>query len=102
MAYKDKTFNQQKLALERIARLFIEAESNFREYPELSRRYMVLAEKLSTRYKVRLTKEQKGMFCKNCHAYLKNGINLRTRLSNGKKVSTCLECKAVKRMDYRK
>jgi len=102
MVYKDKASSQQKIALERIAKLFNEAESNFTEHPELSKRYMLLARRLSTRYKVRLTKEQKGSFCKNCNAYLKSGTNLRTRLVKGKRVQTCLECNHVKRMAYKK
>jgi len=102
MVYKDKALNQQKLALERIGKLFNEAEANFREHPDLSKRYMVLAQKLSTRYKVRLTKDQKRMFCKNCHAYLKTGINSKVRLTNGKRVQTCLECSSVKRIVYKK
>ena len=101
MVYKDKALNQQKIALERIAKLFNEAETNFKEHPELSRRYMVLVRKLSTRYKLRLTKEQKMSFCKGCSAYLKTGVNSRIRLSGGKRVQTCLGCGHVKRIVYK-
>jgi ribonuclease P protein subunit RPR2 len=99
---KDKSFNQQNIALERIKKLFAEAESSFKEHPELSRRYVVLARKLSTRYKVRFTSEQKRMFCKKCDSYLKNGINSRVRLVHGKRVQTCLECMNIKRTVYKK
>jgi len=99
---RDKSFNQETIALDRIKKLFSEAELSFKEHPELSKRYVVLARKLSTRYKVKFTKEQKKLFCKNCDAYLKTGINSRTRLEHGKIVQTCLECKHVKRMVYKK
>jgi ribonuclease P protein subunit RPR2 len=101
-SHKDKSFNQKNIASDRIKKLFVEAESSFKEYPNLSKRYVVLARKLSTRYKVRLTTEQKRLFCKNCSAYLKSGVNSRTRLEHGKLVRTCLECKAVRRTIYKK
>ena len=100
--YRDKSFTQETLVHERIDKLFSEAESAFKEHPDLSKRYMVLARKLSTRYKVKFSVDQKKMFCKNCNAYLKTGVNSRIRLSGGKLVRTCLECNAVKRMNYKK
>ena len=99
---RDKSFAQQNIALDRIKKLFVEAESSFREHPELSKRYVVLARKLSTRYKVKFTKEQKRLFCKGCNAYLKTGVNSRVRLEHGKLVRTCLECKHVRRTVYKK
>jgi len=102
MRYKDKSYHQQSLAQERIIKLFKEAEISFKEYPQLSKRYIVLARKLSTRYKVRFTIDQKKLFCKKCNSYLKNGINVRVRLEHGVIVQTCLECNAVKRMNYKK
>lgn len=102
MRYRDKSFNQQNLASIRIAKLFIEAENSFKEYPALSKRYIILARKLSTRYKVRLTSDQKKLFCKKCNSYLKNGINVRVRLERGVIVQTCLECLAIKRISYGK
>jgi ribonuclease P protein subunit RPR2 len=99
---KDKSFNQQTIALERINKLFVEAESSFKEHPELSKRYISLARKLSTRYKVKFTKDQKKLFCKKCDSYLKIGVNSRVRLEHGKLVQTCLECKGVRRTVYKK
>ncbi len=102
MRYKDKSYSQQNLALDRILKLFEQAESSFSTYPKLSQRYMVLARKLSTRYKVKLTRDQKKLFCKKCNSYLKNGINVRVRLEKGVIVQTCLECNAIKRISYKK
>lgn len=97
----DKSFIQQSIASDRIAKLFGQAELSFREHPELSRRYVELARKLSTRYKVKFDKEQKKLFCKKCNAYLKTGINSRLRLVHGRIVKTCLGCKNVKRISYK-
>jgi len=99
---RDKSFSQQKIAYERIGKLFEQADSLFKEHPELSKRYVILARKLSTRYKMRFTPEQKRLFCKKCDAYLKIGVNSRVRLVHGKRVQTCLECMAVRRMVYKK
>jgi len=100
--HNDKSFNQQKIAYDRIGKLFEQAELVYKEHPKLSKRYVVMARKLSTRYKVRFTIAQKRMFCKNCDAYLKDGINSRVRLVHGKRVQTCLECMNVKRTIYKK
>jgi ribonuclease P protein subunit RPR2 len=102
MKYKDKSYHQQSLAQERIVKLFNEAQNSFEEYPELSKRYVILAKKLSTRYKVRFTTNQKNLFCKNCNSFFKNGINVRIRLEHGVIVQTCLICNAVKRISYKK
>jgi ribonuclease P protein subunit RPR2 len=94
--------NFQRIAAERIVKLFGQAGASFNEHPNLSRRYVMLARRLSTRYKVRFTQAQKKLFCKGCNAYLRVGVNSRTRLEKGKIVQTCLECKDVKRMVYKR
>ena len=99
---RDKSFNQQKIAFERIEKLFEQAALSFKEHPDLSKRYVALARKLSTRYKVRFTSEQKKNSCKKCNSYLKNGVNSRVRLANGKMIQTCLVCNNVRRMIYKK
>lgn len=99
---RDKSYYQENIALERIKKLFSEAESSFKEYPEFSKRYVEMARKLSTRYKVKFTPDQKKSFCKNCNAYLKNGVNSRIRLEHGKIVQTCMDCKNVRRTMYKK
>lgn len=92
--------SHQRIAEERISKLLREAESCFKEDPKLSKRYVELARKIAMKYKIRFTKQQKGLFCKKCNAYLKTGVNSRTRLEHGKIVTTCLECKNVRRMSY--
>ena len=99
---RDKSFNQQKIACERIEKLFEQAEEVFKEHPKLSNRYVALARKLSTRYKVRFTAEQKRKSCKKCDSYLKNGVTSRVRLTKGKMVLTCLVCGNARRLIYKK
>lgn len=94
--------NFQKIASERIVKLFDQAEISFKEHPELSRRYVEMARKLATRYKIRFTKVQKGLFCKGCNAYLRDGVNSRTRIVKGRIVKTCIECSDVRRAPYQK
>ena len=101
MMRRKKQDAQKTIALERISTLFKEAESQFKEYPELSRRYMVLATRMAERYKVHLTKDQKRKCCKKCHAYLVQGVNSRIRLQHGILVIRCLECNQLRRLKYK-
>ncbi len=96
-----KPEQQTKIALERIGVLFQEAETMFKEHPELSKRYMELARKIAMKYKVKFTKEQKLKFCKNCNAYLKQGINSTKRLNKGILVIRCKECGGLRRIKYK-
>ena len=92
------TRSNQEVAKERIAVLFAEADKTT---PGMARRYVILARKLSTKYRVRLSKSQKLRFCKRCNAFFKAG-NYSSRLSNGRLVLTCKECGFVRRFVYRK
>jgi ribonuclease P protein subunit RPR2 len=91
-----------KIASERISKLLSEADSGFKEHPELSKRYVYLARKISMKYKIKFTPEQKKLFCKKCNSYLRNGVSSRVRLEHGKIVTTCLGCGAMKRVLYKK
>lgn len=84
-------------ALEHIAELFSEANSIFNEYPELSKRYIIIARKTAMKHKVRFNRIQKLSFCKKCNAFLKKGINASIRVRNGRIILTCKECGFVKR-----
>lgn len=82
----------QKIALERIYRLFELAEQEFEKHPERSRRYVELARKISTRNRTRIPKELKEKFCKKCGAYLKKGKNAEIVFENGFERIVCKEC----------
>jgi ribonuclease P protein subunit RPR2 len=100
--YKSKPENQVKIAKERIAELFKQAESAFSKNPELSDRYVALARKISMRLKVRIPPLLKRRFCKHCYSYLVPGKNCRVRTHEGKVVYTCGVCKKFMRFPYRK
>jgi len=97
-----KPVSHERIAKERIAELFRQADEAFFEHPELSRRYVVLARKIAMKFRVKFSKDQKRLFCKKCDAYLKQGKNSTTRLVKGKIVIRCSECGNVRRFVYRK
>jgi len=96
-----KSFRYLKIAKERIEILFNLAEKEFRKHPKRSRRYIELAREIGLRYNMRLTKEQKKRFCKNCNSLLVPGLSSKVRLN--KKIVTikCLNCNKIYRYPIR-
>ena len=88
---------QKKIARERIEILFNEAQKASRKNINLSRRYVELARKISTKYKVRIKKEYKKLFCKGCSSYFVSGKTLRSRIKNKMLIQYCYECGRVTR-----
>ena len=68
--YNKKPADNIRIANERIAILFSEAEKGSQAD---ANRYVELARKIAMKYKVRLSKELKRRFCKYCYAYFKAG-----------------------------
>jgi len=95
---------QRKIAKERIKILFGLAEKEFKKHPERSKRYIQLARKIGLRYNVRLTKEQKRKFCKNCNSLLLPGVSCKVRLDKNKKTVSikCLNCNKIYRYPYKR
>jgi ribonuclease P protein subunit RPR2 len=56
--------------------------------------------RLGMRYNLRMGKEFRNEYCRNCRSYLVPGRNARIRLNRGMVSLTCLECNAVKRVPY--
>jgi len=98
---KNQKQERQKIAAERIAELFHQAEENFEKKPELSNRYMELARKLSLKLKVPFSKEQKLQFCKKCSSFLVPGNNCRIRVNKGRIIVLCANCKNIMRYSYK-
>ncbi len=94
---------QQQIAKERIEILFSLADKEFKHHPERSRRYVELARKIGLRYNVRLSKDKKREFCKNCDTLLKPGITSQVRLDKKTKSIRviCLNCRKVYRYPYK-
>ncbi len=86
------------IAQERIIKLFAEAKKTSQE---LADRYIFLARKIATKLKVRIPKELKRQFCKECGTYFRHGKNVRVRLSAKKVVLYCLSCKEYTRIPYK-
>ena len=98
----NKPVSHQRVALQRINELLVQASDAFSEYPDMSRRYVLIARKMAMKYKVRFTKDQKRLFCKKCNAYLQQGNNCSVRLEHGRIVITCKECGSIRRIIYKK
>ncbi len=92
---------QKDIAQERIKTLFQEAQKIFSQNPALAHRYVTLARNIAMKVKVRIPLELKRRFCKHCYKYLQPGVNARVRVSNGKVIISCFECKKFMRIPIR-
>ncbi len=93
---------QKKIARERIEILFEEAGKAFPENKKRADRYVELARKIAMRYRVKIPKEFRKMFCENCYKYIKPGVNCTVEIDSDGKVIRweCNECGHVKRYPY--
>ena len=92
--------NKSKLketGLVRVKELFREARAVFNDDKEFSKKYVKLARKIAMRVNLRLPREIKVQFCRNCNAYQMPSVNCRIRTKNGKVVYYCLECRHFRR-----
>jgi len=87
---------------ERIGILFAFAEKEARDNPERAKRYVALARKLGTRFRLRLPKGLKAKFCRKCGAYWIPGRNVTVRLkpSEGRAIYAC-KCGAKRGLPYK-
>ncbi|MGC9308691.1 MAG: ribonuclease P protein component 4 [Thermoplasmatota archaeon] len=93
---------QKQIARERISRLFHLADQQaLQDNMQLAHRYVTLARKLSMKYLVRLTSEQRRRICTTCYHYLLPGKNCRVRAGDSRLTVTCQECGAIMRFPYR-
>jgi ribonuclease P protein subunit RPR2 len=92
-----KKESAQGVALKRIRVLFGQAFLR----PSYAKRYVSLARKISTRYKVRIPAEWRRRFCKNCNALLIPGRNCRVRKQKSRMIVRCLECGGIRRIGLR-
>ena len=103
MRKRFKKSKEQKIARERIARLFELAKENLKNHPERSRKYIELARKIGMRYNVRLTKQQKRSFCKKCNQLLIPGKTSEVKLDSKRKliIIKCLNCGNIYKYPYK-
>ncbi|MFW6231025.1 MAG: ribonuclease P protein component 4 [Nanoarchaeota archaeon] len=63
-------------------------------------RYVQLACSLATRHNVTIPSGLKRQFCRHCKSYFREGINVRTRLHDGRLVRYCMNCRKYSRYPY--
>ncbi|MBC5792626.1 MAG: ribonuclease P [Nanohaloarchaea archaeon] len=93
---------EQRIAEERIRRLFELAERRFPENTELSNRYIELARKIGMSQNVPLPSELRRRMCSSCNSYLKPGKNCKVRIDSKKQEVNyiCANCGEVNRYGY--
>jgi ribonuclease P protein subunit RPR2 len=94
MAMKERSRNPvtKKIAPERIAILFEQAQRAFSAHPERSNRYVEIARRIAMRQRIRIDREFRRQYCHHCYSYLVPGKNMRVRVHRGYVVVTCHAC----------
>ena len=82
----------QKIAEERIYRLFELAGNESEKHPERSKRYVQLARLIGTKNRAKIPKELKKKFCKKCGAFLSEGKNAEIKKEGSLLSVKCKEC----------
>lgn len=100
--YQKKPAEQRKLALEHIEQLMAQAKSAYKKSPKLSNRYVAMARNIAMKFKIRMPRHLKRMYCKHCYSFLMPGDNCRVRVSGGKIIYYCLNCKKFMRFPLKK
>lgn len=92
----------RELVLERIEKLFEQAEKEFPKNPGRSNRYVELAHKISKKYNVTIPKQFKKRYCPECHRYWVPDKTVKVRLdsSNHRVLYICLECSGKRTYGY--
>ena len=86
-----KDNKEKEVAKERIIRLLGLAGKVFKDHPERSHRYVELARKIAMRHRIRMTNEQKILFCSQCYKYILP--KLKHKEITGKDCTICNNCK---------
>lgn len=98
--YKKQKEKAREKAFLDVKALFELARTVFPKSKILANKNVKKARKLAMKHKLRLPRELKRSFCKNCYSLLVPSINLRVRLSGNKVIYYCLECKKYMRFPY--
>jgi ribonuclease P protein subunit RPR2 len=87
------------IARERVEKLFAMAEKAAVEGNlDMADRYIQMAWKIKLKFRLRLTREQKRLFCRKCLKFLAEGKTGRYRTEKGTLVIECLNCGDVQRV----
>lgn len=90
MIKRDKK-KESRIARERVMYLIKRAENWKNKDYDLSRRYIELAKKIAMRYRIRIPRELKIIYCKKCLYPYRDG-KFRVRVRKGRVIITCLNC----------
>jgi len=84
----------KKIANERIGKLFDFAKKYAKKRPELSKRYISMAIKISKKYNATIPSKLKKKFCKKCHVFFIPGKTVIVRKIRGSNMALyiCKEC----------
>ncbi|MFN3384807.1 MAG: ribonuclease P protein component 4 [Archaeoglobaceae archaeon] len=92
---------ERRIALERVTYLIERAQRfKFIDY-ELARRYVELAKKISMKYRVRVPKKYKMLFCRKC-LYPYRSDRFKVRIHKSSVIVTCLNCGKLRRYQLKK
>lgn len=93
----------QKIAEERVERLFQLAEKRMKEdRRDLADRYVELARSIGMKYNVSIPEKRRKQFCSNCGSFLQPGRTSVVRINSKKRTVNyrCKECGEVERHGY--
>jgi ribonuclease P protein subunit RPR2 len=97
---KKKLNSKQKLAIERIYRLFELAnemnKSKFEDKEKYTKRYLSLAKKIGEKVNVSIPKELKKTFCKKCYS-----LNITLKENSPFLILECNDCKFTKKFSLK-
>lgn len=94
---------KNELVLERMNWLLELAEKNIKTHPERTKRYVSLARKMSSRYKIGIPEKFKKRICKVCNIMWIPGFNVKVRINKRTKaVEYVCECGSLRRFGYNK
>jgi len=92
----------QRIAIERMWRLYELAQNEWNVQPKRSRRYIELIRGFSTRFRIPIPSEIKNSFCKTCGNLWAEGVNVKRRVKGNTLNSNCLICNTLKRKKLEK
>jgi len=96
----------QKIAEERIQRLFVLADQRISEDREnakqLADRYVEIARNIGMKYNVSIPAELRKRYCHECFSFLKPGFNCQVRINSKSNTVNyqCRECGEVNRYGF--
>ena len=91
--YQKKPSETLKIAREHIDSLFHQARKTAEKNQDLADRYITLARKIAMKFKLRLSSEQKRLFCPHCYRFMLPGKTVRVRIHDSKLIYSCKLCK---------